>query len=160
MTTTQLFEQSPITACWNWESPAIPVINERDCIDTVSYLTGITQFEMENKTRRREVVIARQIAMYLICKYTRLSLKSIGEMFGGRDHTTVIHSKNTVCDLLESDPIYFNRFKEIEDMLLSKGLQRVFKKRFTPYGNLYRESDTKPLVRFIDKYSNVKNLYP
>lgn len=54
-------------------------------------------------TRKREVVQARQISMYFAKKLTKHSLKAIGEFFGGRDHSTVIHSCQTVEDLMETD---------------------------------------------------------
>ena len=60
------------------------------------------------KTRKREIVQARQITMYLAKTFTKNSLKTIGEHFGGRDHTTVIHSCQTVKDLMDTD----NMFKE------------------------------------------------
>src|SRR6476469_5184503 len=60
------------------------------------------------KTRKREIVQARQITMYLSKAFTKNSLKTIGEHFGGRDHTTVIHSCQTVKDLMDTD----NLFKE------------------------------------------------
>lgn len=55
------------------------------------------------KTRKQEVVSARQIAMYLAKELTNSSLKTIGLHFGGRDHSTVIHSYQTVEDQLRSD---------------------------------------------------------
>jgi chromosomal replication initiator protein len=60
------------------------------------------------KTRKREIVQARQITMFLSKAFTKNSLKTIGEHFGGRDHTTVIHSCQTVKDLMDTD----NLFKE------------------------------------------------
>ncbi len=58
------------------------------------------------KTRKREIVQARQITMYLAKAFTKNSLKTIGEHFGGRDHTTVIHSCQTVKDLMDSDTLF------------------------------------------------------
>lgn len=55
------------------------------------------------KTRKQEVVSARQIAMYLAKELTNSSLKTIGLHFGGRDHSTVIHSYQTVEDQMRSD---------------------------------------------------------
>jgi chromosomal replication initiator protein len=55
------------------------------------------------KTRKREIVQARQITMFLAKSFTKNSLKTIGEHFGGRDHTTVIHSCQTVKDLMDTD---------------------------------------------------------
>lgn len=51
---------------------------------------------LRQKTRVREVVQARQVIMHLAKLFTKLTLKSIGEYFGGRDHTTVIHATQTV----------------------------------------------------------------
>jgi chromosomal replication initiator protein len=65
------------------------------------------------KTRRREVVQARQITMYLAKKFTKNSLKHIGQHFGGFDHTTVIHSCQTVEDLMDSDNSYKVQMQEI-----------------------------------------------
>lgn len=59
---------------------------------------------LKEKTRKRIFVIARQISMYLAKELTNNSLKTIGDFFGGRDHSTVIHSCRTVQDLLETDP--------------------------------------------------------
>ncbi len=62
--------------------------------------------EVENlasATRRRHVVLARQISMFLVKQYTEESLKSIGRMFGGRDHSTVLYSIKTVKDLMETN---------------------------------------------------------
>jgi chromosomal replication initiator protein len=55
------------------------------------------------KTRKQEIVLARQTAMYIIKHSTQLSLKSIGTHFGGRDHTTVIHSCQMIENYLETD---------------------------------------------------------
>jgi chromosomal replication initiator protein len=56
------------------------------------------------KTRKQEIVYARQISMYLSKELTNSSLKTIGLHFGGRDHSTVIHACQTVDDRLKSDP--------------------------------------------------------
>lgn len=56
------------------------------------------------KTRKQEIVNARQIAMYLAKELTNSSLKTIGLHFGGRDHSTVIHAYQTVEDSMNNDP--------------------------------------------------------
>ena len=65
------------------------------------------------KTRKREIVQARQITMYLAKAFTKNSLKTIGEHFGGRDHTTVIHSCQTVKDLMDTDSIFRENVMEL-----------------------------------------------
>jgi chromosomal replication initiator protein len=58
------------------------------------------------KTRRQEIVVARQIAMYLAKELTHSSLKTIGLHFGGRDHSTVIHACQAIEEYLKTDPAY------------------------------------------------------
>src|SRR6187401_2722991 len=66
------------------------------------------------KTRKREIVQARQITMYLAKALTKNSLKTIGEHFGGRDHTTVIHSCQTVKDLMDTDNLFRDNVMELQ----------------------------------------------
>ena len=61
---------------------------------------------LKAKTRKKEVVQARQVAMYFVKECTTHSLKSIGHHFGGRDHTTVIHSVQLVSDLVDRDKTF------------------------------------------------------
>jgi len=55
------------------------------------------------KTRKHEVVLARQMCMYLAKQMTQMSLKSIGMHFGGRDHTTVLHSCQQIMNYIDTD---------------------------------------------------------
>lgn len=64
---------------------------------------NVTVESLKAKTRKREIVVARQVAMYFAKEYTNLSLKSIGFYFGNRDHSTVIHALTSVSDLMDTD---------------------------------------------------------
>ncbi len=70
--------------------------------------------KLSSKTRKRSVVIARQLSMYLAKNYTKSSLKTIGDNFGGKDHSTVIYSINTVRDLIDTDNLFKNTVAELE----------------------------------------------
>jgi len=70
--------------------------------------------KLQGKTRKRQVVIARQLSMYLAKNLTDKSLKAIGQNFGGRDHSTVIYSCRTVSDLMETDVIFKDTVSELE----------------------------------------------
>ena len=70
---------------------------------TARYFT-LRVAELKSSSRRRTVVAARDVAMYLARNLTRKSLKQIGEFFGGRDHTTVLHGCRKTESLIESDP--------------------------------------------------------
>ena len=71
---------------------------------TVCQYFSLPEDILRAKTRKKEVVLPRQIAMFLSKKFTNHSLKSIGLHFGGRDHSTVIHSCNTIEREMESKP--------------------------------------------------------
>ena len=75
---------------------------------TVSDYYGIKLEDLKAKTRKKEIVTARQVAMYFSKEFTNHSLKSIGYHFGGRDHSTVIHAVQTVNDLMETDTAFRN----------------------------------------------------
>ena len=74
---------------------------------------GVNYDKLLQKTRKREIVQARQITMFLAKSFTKNSLKTIGEHFGGRDHTTVIHSCQTVKDLMDTDTVFRENVMEI-----------------------------------------------
>jgi chromosomal replication initiator protein len=63
----------------------------------------VTKEQLRSKARQRNIVLPRQVAMYLAKEYTELPLKSIGYHFGGRDHSTVIHAVQAINVLLQSD---------------------------------------------------------
>ncbi|NUN68113.1 MAG: chromosomal replication initiator protein DnaA [Bacteroidetes bacterium] len=66
------------------------------------------------KTRKQEVVIARQVSMYLAKELTNCSLKTIGLNFGGRDHSTVIHAYQTVEEQIKIDPKFRTTIDQIK----------------------------------------------
>ena len=76
---------------------------------------------MKGKVKKREIVIPRQVAMYFCKRYTQLTLALIGENFGGRDHSTVIHALESVEDMMKTDP----NFKATVDELGKKLKMRV-----------------------------------
>ena len=65
------------------------------------------------RTRKREVVEARKVAMYFCKELTQHSLKTIGLHFGGRDHSTVIHANRSVEDRLDTDPQFEDVVEEV-----------------------------------------------
>jgi len=71
-------------------------------IDHVSRYYSIPISALEGRWRKREVVLARQMVMFLLRTYTSMSLKDVGETFN-RDHTTVIYSVDTVKDICDTD---------------------------------------------------------
>lgn len=70
--------------------------------------------KLNSKTRKRNIVIARQLSMYLAKNYTKSSLKTIGHNFGGKDHSTVIYSIKTVQNLIDTDSLFKDTVEELE----------------------------------------------
>lgn len=88
---------------------------------TVAETFKIDPEVMKGKIKKREIVIPRQVAMYFCKRYTQLTLALIGENFGGRDHSTVIHALESVEDMMKTDP----NFKATVDELGKKLKLRV-----------------------------------
>ncbi|MFH2032063.1 MAG: helix-turn-helix domain-containing protein [Bacteroidota bacterium] len=79
----------------------------------VCRLNGIDIDIAQCKTRKREVVLPRQITHYFCKKLTKHTLDSIGNKVGGKDHATVLYSVNTVSNLIDTD----KKFKKNIDCL-------------------------------------------
>ncbi len=72
---------------------------------------------LKSKTRKREIVQTRQIAMYFAKNFTKASLANIGMKIGGKDHATVLHACKTVNNLIETDKRFKSDVEEIEKRL-------------------------------------------
>lgn len=89
-------------------------VTVEDIQHVVCEYLDISEDQVRGKTRKREIVRARQIGMYLSKKHTQHSLKTIGLHFGGRDHSTVIHAINVVEDKMESEEHYRKTVEAID----------------------------------------------
>jgi chromosomal replication initiator protein len=98
--TTQTIEASPHTV-----------------IQAVAETFSIPIEDLKGNSRRREISIARQIAMYLMRRHTGLSLPKIGEAFGGKDHTTVLYSCDKVTELQRTDPGIAQTLRQLSDRI-------------------------------------------
>jgi len=70
--------------------------------------------QINTKTRKREIVQARQLAMYFSKKHTKSSLATIGLHCGNKDHATVLHACKTVTNLIETDKQFKGFVNEID----------------------------------------------
>jgi len=87
----------------------VPYIQE-----IVSAHYKLTVADLNGKKRNQNIVLPRQIAMYLSRKMMDVSLPDVGDYFGGRDHTTVIHSCDKISNALETDEQLRNVVQELE----------------------------------------------
>ncbi|HLR65192.1 MAG TPA: chromosomal replication initiator protein DnaA [Pseudogracilibacillus sp.] len=71
--------------------------------DYIANKHNVSVTEMDSKKRTKNIAFARQVAMYLSRELTEFSLPKIGQEFGGRDHTTVMHACKKIADLMKND---------------------------------------------------------
>ena len=81
---------------------------------TVCDYFNIAPDQLKSKTRKREIVQSRQVAMYFAKIYTKNSLASIGSQIGGKDHATVLHACKTVNNLMETDKRFKRYIADLE----------------------------------------------
>jgi chromosomal replication initiator protein len=79
----------------------------------------VTLAELRSERKNRQLAVPRQIAMYLCRKHSHLSLPDIGTLFGGKNHTTVLHAVRRVGKLQGSDPLLKESLSKIESQLAS-----------------------------------------
>ena len=85
------------------DSPKMNVISIDDIQEQVGKFYGVTVKEIKATKRTQDIVLARQVAMYLAREMTDNSLPKIGKSFGGRDHSTVLHAYNKIKNMLAQD---------------------------------------------------------
>ena len=78
---------------------------------------GLPSDVLQTKTRKREIVQARQIAMFFSKSMTKSSLSTIGSIIGGKDHATVLHACKTVNNLKDTDKRFKSQIEDIERRL-------------------------------------------
>ena len=86
-----------------------------DILDKVCRHYGVNQQQVISRSRRRECVIVRQVSMYLAQKHTKMPASRIGQLIGGRDHSTVIHSCSTIEQRLKVDKAFVDEISSIEN---------------------------------------------
>jgi chromosomal replication initiator protein len=89
---------------------------------TAAYF-GVTLEDLCGSSRSRMLVTARQIAMYLCRELTELSLPKIGQHFGGRDHTTVMHAERKIRDLMAERRSVYTQVQELTNRIKSQARQ-------------------------------------
>jgi chromosomal replication initiator protein len=100
----------------------LAVLNRQVSIEniqkTVADYFKIKVSDMYSKKRFRSVARPRQVAMALAKELTQQSLPEIGEAFGGRDHTTVLHACRKTVELREGDPEFARDYAQLQQILL------------------------------------------
>ncbi|KXB79127.1 replication initiator protein DnaA [Prevotella amnii] len=86
-----------------------------DILEKVCDHFNVTQAAVNSRSRKKDIVIARQVTMYMAQKYTKMPACRIGKLVGGRDHSTVIHSCTKIEDRLQIDKSFTAELAAIEN---------------------------------------------
>ncbi len=87
--------------------------------ETIANYFDLDMETLKSQRRTKNIAFPRQIAMYLCRKLTDLSLPKIGENFGGRDHTTVIHAYEKILNKVESDKEFNSIIEELSNKIIN-----------------------------------------
>ena len=96
------------------------VITDRSVINAVSEHFGVPKEQIRGASRKKMTVLSRQVTMYLLREETPMSLKAIGSLLGGRDHSTVLYGHDRVASLIDSDYGLQSDIKKIRKNLISQ----------------------------------------
>ena len=98
-------------------------------LNAITETYGISIEELKSSSRRREISVARQIGMYLMRQHTDLSLPKIGEVFGGKDHTTVLYSCEKITQQKANDSDLARNLRQLSDRISLSSQARSQKSR-------------------------------
>jgi chromosomal replication initiator protein len=98
-------------------------------INAITEMFGVSVEDLKGNSRRREISVARQIGMFLMRQHTDLSLPKIGDVFGGKDHTTVLYSCDKISQLKESDPEMARNLRQLSDRISFSSQEKTQAKR-------------------------------
>lgn len=93
-------------------------VSIKEIVKTVADFYQIEEESIYEKTRRKEIIKPRQIAMYILREDFSISYPSIGQKLGGRDHTTVIHSCEKIKNDLKNDSILVQELNQLRGMIV------------------------------------------
>lgn len=86
-------------------------------IKAVSEMYNVSIEDLKGSSRRREISVARQIGMFLMRQHTDLSLPKVGEVFGGKDHTTVMYSCEKIANQKDNDVELARSLRQLSDRI-------------------------------------------
>jgi len=99
--------------------PETKEIEPEQILNTIAQEYGISMEDLLSHSRSQRVAFPRQVAMYMLREESELSLPKIGEILGGRDHTTVMYGHDKITDLLERDKNLRRKIVNIQEILYS-----------------------------------------
>jgi hypothetical protein len=102
-----------------WSAPSMGSMRNLPMISAIDFTVGMRYYsvsiqDMIGQSRVREILLPRQIAMYLGKKHHQMSYVRLGEVFSGRDHTTVMNALTKIEEKLHNDPQLLREVRAVE----------------------------------------------
>lgn len=91
-----------------------------DIINTVCNFYKVAKSDLIGKKKNKELVEPRQICTYLITELMNIPLVSVGQAMGGKDHTTVIYTRDKIAELIKTDPRIATEVNDLKNLILKK----------------------------------------
>ena len=112
------FTLENVTSLLNPSAAKLATSPER-ILQVIAEYFQVSLADLKGSSRRREISSARQVGMYLMRQHTNLSLPKIGEVFGGKDHTTVMYSCEKIAQQKEQNPELNQTLHQLSDRVIS-----------------------------------------
>ena len=98
----------------------VPSCDPDRIINTICDYYKVKRSDISTESRAEDVRLPRQVCMWFLMEYTRLGCIKIGKILGGRDHTTVLHSRTRIRNLIETEPAFKYLINNITEDLYYK----------------------------------------
>lgn len=123
-----MLHEEPITIDLAKEalSECVPAGGEKEALTTDSIIDSVCNFykiqrsDLLGKKKTKDVVEPRQICAYLMTELLSIPLVTVGQALGGRDHTTVIHARDKIAELIKENTRVETEIKDLKNMILKK----------------------------------------
>ena len=118
MNNTPLNRQTAAKALSDVFTPSELNLTMADILRTTARHFDVDPDDLKSKGRRHELVVPRQVAMYLIRELTPHSYPEIGQFFSGRDHSTVMYAVQKVGDQIDDTGVFSDKVRDIKQDLI------------------------------------------
>ncbi|MCS7008562.1 MAG: chromosomal replication initiator protein DnaA [Chthoniobacterales bacterium] len=99
----------------------VKLVSPQQVIAKICSFYGVTTTQLKSKGRTKSVVWPRQVAMFFLVNEMRLAQEEVGRLLGGRDHSTVIHARDKIGELLASDERIKREYETLKRQLTTNG---------------------------------------